>query len=1193
MVLNLLPGVAIVVPMSSIIPVIFLIGIGLVTDLIEDIRRYVADRSVNNVPVTVLRNQTFESIPTEQVVVGDFVLLRSNEEIPADILLLSSSEPQNIAYVNTMNLDGEGNLKTKRSHPLITNYLGTLPVVTSEDGMTHTVDTSVFLPKLETFQGVMHCSAPNRTINEFAARLEFSDSAETVSLSHPQLLLRGCVLKNTPLSFGVVLYTGKETKMQLNSQSSKGKFSRLNRRLNWSVLFMFCLMLVYVFVANSVSVFVNNKNLSTHPYLALESMHAGDYAYSLFSAFVYFHNNLPTSLFVSIEIGRFIQIFFLQWDKQMCDESRGSDGKMIARTSNLNEELGMIRHVFSDKTGTLTMNKMDFQKCSTGISTYDTSLPSQEKEQFSVKTTPEEEPHHSAVCHFGDLFEIYPRSTPRPQQSNSQSRIHPEYPQDTLLYTPLQTFSLPKTLPLPESLDYNPFHCINTLLLCHEAVIESAPDIQKVQKYTAMRTRGHDTPTQPVELTFAAEDNKPLVFESIYQSTSPDEIALLSTIAKFNYCFLQRTVEHIEVALNGSPVKFPLVAILPFSSERRRMTVVVEMPDGSTRLYMKGADSSILPLCALANHDTFNAAAPSLKERYEKIVGDIEDFSSDGLRTLALATRQLDTNEAASFKANLKFAQSLIDGREEATTKCFDDLEHDLDLVGCTGVEDELQQNCKETISFLQKCGMNVWVLTGDKVATAVNVGFNCGLVSKHDKLCYITSDSLKEFDAKRVQKGEKAFFSDSVASSTDADHLKLPSRLPCRRKTEAEELSLPIQHLVDQMLDTALEEHKQEETAPTIVYDGSATTHRGTGNVALIADGFALNVIVSSALLVDKFLSLAEHGSGVICCRIAPMQKALIVRMVRSRRRDIITLAIGDGANDVSMIREAHVGVGIKGVEGTSASQVADYSISKFHFLKRLLVVHGHINYYRLSTMIKYSYFKNLAFCTAFVFFLAFSFSSFQVVYNSYFISFFNLLFTSIPILVTMLLDKDAPDWVLEDQPAIYKQYRDGRSFRIRTFVKWVVLGMACSAVNFFAGIAFFKFGETSRSGPVEGLSLLSSMLGNSAFACVSFVYLWKTQYHTILTTLGFVLSLLIYVVVLIFLTLVIALGKDYYFEFFHAFASPVHGLFVLFILGIVAVVFCLVYYTEREFGDDLKVHAVNIYIPGAKWPRFRPKID
>ena len=125
----------------------------------------------------------------------------------------------------------------------------------------------------------------------------------------------------------------------------------------------------------------------------------------------------------------------------------------------------------------------------------------------------------------------------------------------------------------------------------------------------------------------------------------------------------------------------------------------------------------------------------------------------------------------------------------------------------------------------------------------------------------------------------------------------------------------------------------------------------------ALIIDGDALKLVLEEPLK-SKFLLLCKQCKSVICCRVSPSQKALVVRMVKTGL-DVMTLAIGDGANDVAMIQEAHVGVGIAGEEGRQAVMSSDYAIGQFRFLSRLVLVHGRWSYRRIAEMIANFFYK------------------------------------------------------------------------------------------------------------------------------------------------------------------------------------------------------------------------------------------
>ena len=122
--------------------------------------------------------------------------------------------------------------------------------------------------------------------------------------------------------------------------------------------------------------------------------------------------------------------------------------------------------------------------------------------------------------------------------------------------------------------------------------------------------------------------------------------------------------------------------------------------------------------------------------------------------------------------------------------------------------------------------------------------------------------------------------------------------------------------------------------------------------------------------------------GKSVICCRVTPLQKAMVVELVK-KSKEAVTLAIGDGANDVSMIKTAHIGVGISGQEGLQAVLASDYSIGQFRFLERLLMVHGRWSYYRMSKFLRYFFYKNFAFTLCHIWFAFFCGFSAQVIYS------------------------------------------------------------------------------------------------------------------------------------------------------------------------------------------------------------------
>lgn len=283
----------------------------------------------------------------------------------------------------------------------------------------------------------------------------------------------------------------------------------------------------------------------------------------------------------------------------------------------------------------------------------------------------------------------------------------------------------------------------------------------------------------------------------------------------------------------------------------------------------------------------------------ERTLLHLEEYAAEGLRTLCLAFREVPEAEFREWWEVFNTAQTTVSGnRAEELDKAAELIEHDFTLLGATAIEDKLQDGVPDTIHTLQTAGIKVWVLTGDRQETAINIGMSCKLISEDMTLLIVNEED---------------------PAATRANIEKKLEAIRTQRAGNAE-------------MDT----------------------------LALVIDGKSLTYALEKDL-EKQFLDLAVMCKAVICCRVSPLQKALVVKLVK-RHLKCILLAIGDGANDVSMIQAAHIGIGISGVEGLQAARSADVSIAQFRFLRKLLLVHGSWSYQRISKVILYFYYKNTA---------------------------------------------------------------------------------------------------------------------------------------------------------------------------------------------------------------------------------------
>eukprot|EP01016_Furgasonia_blochmanni_P040743 TRINITY_DN5220_c0_g1_i4.p1 TRINITY_DN5220_c0_g1~~TRINITY_DN5220_c0_g1_i4.p1 ORF type:complete len:557 (+),score=136.71 TRINITY_DN5220_c0_g1_i4:72-1673(+) len=274
--------------------------------------------------------------------------------------------------------------------------------------------------------------------------------------------------------------------------------------------------------------------------------------------------------------------------------------------------------------------------------------------------------------------------------------------------------------------------------------------------------------------------------------------------------------------------------------------------------------------------------------------------------------------------------------------------------------------------------GIQLWVLTGDKVETAINIGYSCGLLTRGMGKIVLHFDKDDNVETVRT-----------------------------RLEVAEEELS---------------------RLSSTMDY-------------ALVVTGDAL-ISLDEYHLQDRLIHLAYSCKAVIACRVSPKQKQEIVTLVRNAIPGAPTLAIGDGANDVSMITAAHVGIGIQGLEGQQASRASDYSIGEFKFLKRLLFVYGREAYRRNTHLICYNFYKNMVLVLPQFWFGFINAFSGQTLYDPFLYQFFNLFYASLPIVIYAVFDKEQENEVFESDPSLYALGRDNMLFQTSTFWTWVGVG-------------------------------------------------------------------------------------------------------------------------------------------------------
>ncbi|XP_009946422.1 PREDICTED: phospholipid-transporting ATPase IK [Leptosomus discolor] len=945
-------------------------------DLIDDIGRHRSDRNINSRPCEILSGKSFHWQKWRDICVGDIVRLRKESFVPADMLLLCSSEPSSLCYVETADIDGETNLKFRQALQVTHQEL------VSEES-------------IAAFDGRVTCEEPNSRMHSFTGTLEWR--GETHSLDSKRILLRGCKLRNTDVCYGLVIYAGFDSKIMRNCGKIKRKKTKLDRMMDRLVIIIFLVLLVMSLCLAIASGFWAKMFQEKHSYLSALYKHTTPAQQAFFNFWgftILLSIIIPMSMYITFEFIYLVNSFFINWDLEMYYAAKDIPAK--ARSTSLNDQLGQIEYIFSDKTGTLTQNVMSFKKCCINGTIY------------------------GAGAGTG-------RENKQPSGSGLTWSHRGEKKLDFCDATLLEAARRDSDPVLREFL--------RLLALCHTVMVEEKGD------------------------------------QLVYQAASPDEEALVLAARNLGYVFLARTQDTITISELGVKRTYKVLAMLDFNSDRKRMSVLVRDPQGMIRLYTKGADTVILErLQRRGPNETFTERA-------------LDHFAEETLRTLCLASKEVSEAEYSVWSRRHREASVLLQDRAQELDKLYEEMEQNLQLLGATAIEDKLQDGVPETIQLLKLGNIKVWVLTGDKQETAMNIGYACKLLT----------DDMEILEEKEISEILKAYWVSNNNLSSSGEALCSGRLSQQRPETSCHKKRALI--ISGDLLDK-------------ILHMGEVLKEKGR-LWRWLACCRAPGSQEQGSLVEKAFVDLATSCQAVICCRVTPKQKALIVQLVK-KHKNAITLAIGDGANDVNMIKTADIGVGISGLEGIQAVQCSDYALAQFSYLQRLLLVHGRWAYLRICKFLRYFFYKTFAGLMAQVWFAFHSGFTAQPLYEGWFLALYNIFYTAYPVLSVGLLEQDVSAKKSLEFPELYVIGQQDELFNYRVFGVTLLHGVSTSLASFY--ITLWAFEDRIGSKVVGDYESFAVTVATSALLSVLVEIILDTKFWTALSFLMVTASLLLF---------------------------------------------------------------------------------
>ena len=921
-----------------LIPFSFIVLINGIKELYEDYKRKLMNDIDNKRLCLVydIDKNKFINKKWEDIKLGDIIKINKNEIIPCDMILLESSELNGICFVEPKNINGESNLYMKEINP---NWKKNLTFYSDINYICVTKKPNENLYKFKaTLYEIQYKNDKKRN-----SIVNIERNNNEFYYNEKNFILRGMILRQTNYIIGSAIYIGLNTKCMINSPKTKNKRTKLEKKMNKLVMIIFFSQICLSFISSIINLSQNLKNSgfilnfieldnNTNVSEIINEHKIIKFIKIMGTWIIIMTNFVPISLLTTLVFSKLCYGYFISKDIDMVNKKNLIGAKV--HSSNLNEELGQVKFIFTDKTGTLTKNKMKFKSFTVGLNSYgDYNINLYENILFNKKKQDK----------YGEIVDV--------DFEDNNHKLKEDY--------------FDKINKIPKNME----HFFYNLCLCNDVHI----------------------------------DNKKFENNNIieYTTSSSDEKCLVNFSRYCGFIFKNKTIDNIvsiekviDNQNNFEIVEFDKCNILEFTSERKRMSVIVKKKNNNENkyiLYIKGSDNII--------DDLLSKESKNSKE-YEYIMNKVNEYSSKGLRTLLFGYKELNIEEYQKFKEEYLLLLEDIEenNNQNKLYELYREIENDIILIGATAIEDKLQYKVEETISKFINIGIRICMLTGDKLETARNIAKSCKLITPDMKIIHVEYNKIIDNNPTKNLKNYLRFLTKSNFSKNN------------------------------------------------------------TNKYCLLINGDVLSKIFASEETIKIFNKLFIKCTSIICSRVSPKQKSKLVSIIKSTNKEVC-LSIGDGANDVGMITEANVGIGVHGREGSEAARVSDYSLNHFYHLQKLLLYHGREAYRKNSYYVIYNFYKNIIFVSPMFFYGFINFFSGITLYDPFLHQLYNVFYSIFPIFYFSIFDREYESEFLLNNPKYYIQGMNNECFNIFIVIKYIVFGFIEGLLLMIASFIIFYF--------------------------------------------------------------------------------------------------------------------------------------